>query len=97
MTNFKNLMGSNRHANIVCLYKGTVVRRLSVVGDSIEIDAITETVKVPLDTEITYEPWFMDRGSLLFALPSGRVGKLCTEGDMVYFGDGTERHLDAPR
>ncbi|GAG12475.1 unnamed protein product, partial [marine sediment metagenome] len=33
-----------------------------------------EIIEVPLETDIFYEPWFMDRGSLLFHPPKSMVG-----------------------
>lgn len=80
----RHLMNGASSVEIVCRIKGTVVRRLTSDGNDVIVDAITEQVTVPLDTRIVYEPWFMDRGSLLF---NGM--KLCTEGDIVRFPDGS--------
>ncbi len=57
-------------------------------------------MRLPLDTPITYEPWMMDRGSLLFAsaavlnrevLPASLPDelKICGEGDSITFADGS--------
>lgn len=83
-----DLMGNNKSAEIRCAIKGSLVRVLVVEGDAVVVDALTEEVTVPFDTELTYEPWFMDRGSILFA-----GMKLCTEGDRVIFEDGTRKWM----
>lgn len=90
---FKDLMGGHPFAEIACAYTGMVVRRLVVIDDRVDIDALTEQVGVALDTEIRFEPWFMDRGSLVFRLELG-TGKLCTDGDVIRFDDGTESAID---
>ena len=96
---FSDLMRGNLTAEILCYRKGTVVRRLTVNGDTVTVNALTQTTDVPLTTPITYEPWWMDRGSMLFLLPatssivrgeSTPFGKLCTEGDSIRFPDGQE-------
>jgi hypothetical protein len=87
---FETLMGGHKAAEIRCPYKGVVVRRLAVEGDMIEVDAITVKVSVPLASEITYEAWVLDRGSLLFSAPGfGDQAKLCTEFDEIVFDDGS--------
>ena len=87
----KDLMSGRTSAEIICRHKGGVVRRLTCDGDSVTVDAITEKVTVPLDTPIVYEPWFMDRGNMLF---NGDM-KLCTEADLIRFPDGSA-HLVLP-
>lgn len=95
------LMRDRPTAEIVCLFKKEVVRRLKVVGDQLEIDALTVTVTVPLSTPIMYEQWDMDRGSMLIELPDDgelrgpgpRWGKLCTEFDTIRYPDGSETEV----
>jgi hypothetical protein len=91
MMNFADLMRDQDSAEIVCAYKGAVVRKLTVIErDSstfVRIDALTEHVDVLISTEIIYQPWTFDRGSMLFG-HSGGTGKLCTEGDLIRFPDG---------
>lgn len=84
MMTFADLLRGYVSAEILSFRNGTVVRRLIVKGDVVTVDAITQAVDVPLTTPITYEPWFMDRGSMLF----GQYYKLCTETDTIRFPDG---------
>lgn len=95
---FRSVMGNHKSAEVFCLYRGELVRRLTVDGDVLHFDAITEACDIPLDTEIKYEPWCMDRGSLVFSapgLPHGiTVAKFCTEHDVIKFDDGTTGHVD---
>ncbi len=85
-------MTGHTAATIRCAYIGSVVRRLAVFEDVVEMHcADGAAIGIPLDTPIRYEAWFMDRGSLTFTtdeLPE--VCKLCTEADAVTFEDGTE-------
>jgi len=91
VASFRDLMAGYDYAEIVCRYKKTVVRKLTVNGDMVNMDAITEAVEVPLDTPVEYEPWFMDRGSMLFRAEGHDVPlKLCTEADEVRYPDGSE-------
>jgi len=80
----KELMAGNDYAEILCLYKGEVVRKLTVNGDTLHVDALTESVDLPLDTPVIHDPWFMDRGNMLV---NGL--KLCTEADKIRYPDGT--------
>lgn len=92
MMTFKTFMAGHTVALIRCAYTGSVVRRLAVFGDVLELHCADNTaIGIPLDTPIRYEAWFMDRGSLTFTskeLPE--TAKLCTECDVVTFEDGTE-------
>lgn len=100
MMTFETLMAGRKSAEIVCLYKGTVVRRLTVEDNMIEMAAASgESVKVRMGTGIVFTPWFMDRGNFTFYVPdlngpNGDVVKLCTEHDVIRFDDGTESHVD---
>jgi len=89
---FADLMAGHAKAEILCAVKKTVVRRLKVVdGQSVRIDSMSgPMIVIPLSTEIRYEPWFMDRGSLLFSCEEMPEAKICTEFDLVRFPDGTE-------
>jgi len=82
-------------AEIICPIRWEVVRRLTLLSDGrVGVDALTDSVIVPLSTPITYEPWVFDRGSLMFAVPPevvpGGQAKLCTEADIVQYPDGSE-------
>ena len=86
-SNFRELMGFNTVALIKNRH-GEVVRllRLTGNGDEIEVDALTEKITVSGKTPIEYEPWFMDRGSLLFPGRTwGERLKIATEGDTIEF------------
>jgi hypothetical protein len=89
--NFRDLMNGHASAEIINLYGGNVVRKLTVNGDRVTIDALVPpVVSVNLETEIVYQPWFMDRGSLLFKC-SGipELAKICTEFDEIRYPDGS--------
>lgn len=91
----------NRSGRIRCLYKGHTVRTLVFQGDLVDIDTSIRaedgtlldqgpTVGVSADTVLTFEPWTMDRGSVLFMY--GKLeAKLCTEGDYIDFDDGSRK------
>jgi hypothetical protein len=81
---FKN---GHRSLEILCPYKATVVRRLSLdeSGTTVTVDALTEEIEVPADTRLGYHAWFFDRGSILF---KGKL-KLCTEADIAQYPDGS--------
>lgn len=93
MKTLRDLMGNATEAIILCLYSGTMVRRLTVKGDNLHIDAITDDVEVPLDTPIIYEPWVLDRGNMLLDSPKGRI-KLCTEADILQLPGGTMKSIN---
>jgi hypothetical protein len=92
---FRDLMNNNSHAEIRCQRYGVVVRRLSVMEDMVHIDPMVGPatigrliIKTHLDTPITYEPWFLDRGNLCFSHPDFPGGaKICTELDTIQYGD----------
>ena len=88
-TTLRDVMAGNRTAEISCLYTGKVVRRLKRVGDQLEVDALDVVVTVPLDTPLTYKPWVMDRGNMLFDVPGHQGAKFCGEGDHITYPDGT--------
>lgn len=92
---FEELMAGHERAEIVCMVKRVVVRRLEVIGGLVHIDALSgPTVSVPLGMGIEYEPWVMDRGNMLFECPEvGGRGKICTEGDLVRFPGGREETI----
>lgn len=100
MMTFETLMNGRKSAEIICPYKGEVVRRLTVKGNMIEVDVMTETVTVRMGTPIVCHPVFWDRGNLMFYIPdykgdpNGLVGKLCTEADRIRFDDGTEGYVE---
>ncbi len=102
VSSFKDLMSGYEQAQIKCLLGGDVVRTLTVkrigseLHEVVEIDARDgSSVTVPIDTEITYEPWAFDRGNLLFK-PDGATiaSKICTEYDVVVYPDGTEYGIE---
>lgn len=86
----------HRDTAIKCPLKGIVVRRLHfLTTGEVEIDACdgSPPLRFPISTPVRYEPWFMDRGSLLFPGPDGRDLKLCTEFDVLVYEDGREFRL----
>ena len=94
VASFADVMGGYDSAEIICAMKGTVVRTLTKVTDGERPFNTTihmacpngDAVDVEPETPLVYEPWFMDRGSILF---NGSL-KLCTELDRVRYPDGTE-------
>jgi len=87
---FRDLMGGHKSGKIICAVHNQVVRTLTVEGDDVKIvcgDGSQITVK--LDTAITYQAWFMDRGSLLF----DNDKKICTELDCIVFDDEPEKRF----
>ena len=91
---FADLMNGHKSAEILNLLNNEVVRRLIVVGDNVEIDALSIKIKVPLNTTISYEPWMMDRGNMLFECKEIKGGaKICTELDIIQFPDGTSESI----
>jgi hypothetical protein len=91
---FADLMHGQKKAEIYCLMTGDLVRKLTVAGVEVEIEPVSgPRITVQLKTEITFEPWFMDRGSLLFQYceeDESKKGKICTELDIIRFPDGSE-------
>lgn len=97
MKTFRELMGGHKSCEIRCAYTGYLARKLTVNGDMVHLDAITESIDVPLDTEITYKPWVMDRGELMFTLPHvPHPLKVCGEFDLITYEDGWEICAQAP-
>jgi len=89
VASFRDVMAGHMTAEIVCLYKGEVMRTLTVNGDMVHMACPNgDEVDVPLDTPVSYEPWFMDRGNMLFEGLGTRL-KLCTEADKVRYPDGS--------
>jgi hypothetical protein len=101
----RELMRGHLGAEIVCAYRGQVVRKLVVNPDVniVDIDfGDGEVIGLDLDTELHYESWMMDRGSITFRIPDhllrpdmspGVQGKFCTEFDIMRFDDGTEESV----
>lgn len=91
VSSFRELMAGHKEAKIYCLYTNKLVRILTVNGDQVQIDAtVPPIISVSLDTAITYEPWVMDRGNMLFVsdeLPGSL--KICGEEDLIVYEDGT--------
>jgi len=77
-----------------CPVKRQIFRKIKIRKNDLLIDACDgeEPLPIPKDTEIVYEPWFMDRGSYLFhnppgnIHPSGQLLKIATEGDVLKDG-----------
>ena len=89
-----DLMKGHQTAEIVCPNRGIIVRKLKVVGDQLEIDALAPPlIQVPLSTPIKYVPWFMDRGNLIFSCAAVPEAKLCTEADLIFWPDGTHEPI----
>ena len=91
---FRDLMDGASYAEIINS-RGDVVRKLSLTeGGNVLVDALTVKVVVEIDAPLYYEPWFMDRGSLLFSAPSIGQAKLCTEGDIIRYDDGSKLYVE---
>jgi hypothetical protein len=90
------LLDKSDRIEILNLFTDGTVRRLQKMGNSVLIDALTESVIVPADTVILYEPWVLDRGSLLFSTPEIQHAKLCTEFDVILYPDGSRNDIGAP-
>ena len=88
-----DLLGSCNTTQIRCLYKDTVVRTLHRRGANVVIESEGHpSLTMPLATPLFYEPWCMDRGSILFEVEDealGGVAKICTELDIVVFPNGS--------
>lgn len=96
---FRDFFTKAAEVEIVCAIRGEVVRRLKLVDDTVTIDPMQgPTVEIPADTEVTYQPWTFDRGSLLFAcaLTAPEPAKICTELDLVRYPDGREESISHP-
>jgi hypothetical protein len=100
---FRDLMGGYESAQIKCLMQRRTVRTLQVkmVGDNevVEIDpnipgdrTYHDLMTVSLDTIISYQPWDMDRGSLIFG-----GYKICTELDTILYPDDVELSIQPKR
>lgn len=75
-------------AHIHCVVTGAVVRTLVADGDYCDLRAGDGSeVAIRLDEPLTFEPWFMDRGSILVKSCDAGVIKLCTEGDLLHLED----------
>lgn len=91
---FADLMAGHERAEIFCLLTGNRVRILTVVDGQVHVDFTNgESTDIPLDTVLWYEPWFMDRGSLLFSCREAAQAKICTEADKIRFPDGVEESI----
>lgn len=90
MYTLRDLMGGHKYAEIVCPVKNIVVRRIVVVDDTADVDFTDGTkLGIKLDAELSYQPWFWDRGSVLVdQAEHGRI-KLCTEADRIDWDDGS--------
>lgn len=87
----RTLMNERLGATIHCAMTGAKVRTLAINGDYCDLRAGDGTeVAIHIDTPLTYEQWFMDRGSVLVKSCDDGVIKLCTECDLLRYDDGTE-------
>ncbi len=85
----REFMKGHSGAMIHCCMSGMRVRTLAVIDDTLDMVCPNgDAIGVPLDTLVTYESWFMDRGSLIFDA-DGQTIKLCTEFDRITFDDLT--------
>lgn len=89
-------MNERQSATIRCMYTGATVRTLVVMGDYCDLRAGDGTeVALHLDETLTYQPWLMDRGSILIKSCDAGMIKLCTECDTIVYEDGVERYVEA--
>jgi len=88
--NFRDLMVHGA-CTIQCLYSGETVRTLTPRGDDdcLLVAGDGTAITIPLDTEITFEPWVFDRGNLIFSLPAEGTLKICGESDWLTAGEET--------
>lgn len=91
----RDLLDGAAHAEILNLHGGNVVRVLQVLDEYVSIDAGGDKITVPLDTVLIYEPWLMDRGSILFDSNRGRL-KLCTELDLLRVAGRPDMSIKVP-
>lgn len=85
----RELLGNSLCAQISCAVTGNVVRNLTLAGPYVDLRcADGSRALIPADEALVYEPWFMDRGSVLVKSESHGVIKLCTEFDRVKLEDG---------
>jgi hypothetical protein len=89
VTTVGEVLGKYNSCELKCPMRGTVVRKLTRLTDGIEIDYFSGKVVVPAHTPLIFEPWVMDRGSMLFDLPDMPRAKFCTEFDVIVYPDGT--------
>jgi hypothetical protein len=91
---FADLLNGHTSAELRCLYTGSLVRKfvLSDSGDIFLDPTEGPGLYVPASTPVYYEPWVMDRGSILFRHKQygDTLLKLCGKGDPIRFEDGTE-------
>jgi hypothetical protein len=91
---FKNFFQEgSKHVEIFNVH-GEKVRDLKLEGDDVLIWAGEgePVLRIPTNTDILYEPWLMDVGSLVFhsppnvkEFPVGEILKIATENDTVRF------------
>lgn len=87
----RQLLNERLAATVRCLVTGNQVRMLVLSGDYVDLRAGDGTeVAICADEPLVYEPWFMDRGSILIKSCDAGIIKLCTEGDRVVLDDDTE-------
>jgi hypothetical protein len=91
----RDLFDGHDGAEVICAVTGHVVRQLALIGDTLELKAGADQCAIAADTQLHYEPWLMDRGSVLVASLEYGTIKLCTEFDIIRFEDGTEVSLCA--
>lgn len=89
---FGDILKGHQTAQVSCLYKGHVVRKLSRGDGCVIVDPMIGLhIHVPDETPLKFEPWMMDRGNLTFRhddMP-GQDLKFCGEADKIVFEDGT--------
>lgn len=87
----RQLLNERLGATIHCVVRGTKVRDLTLHGDYVDLRAADGAeVAIHADELLVYEPWVMDRGSILVKSCDAGVIKLCTEGDRIVLEDGVE-------
>ena len=90
----RELLAKSLSAKISCAVTGDVVRQLTLSGPHVHLRAGDGTqVLIDADETLHYEPWFMDRGSVLVTSCNHGLIKLCTEFDLVTLDDGTSVSL----
>lgn len=81
----------NETLEIQNLYGGNVVRKINIEGNDVLIDAMDgNPIRLDKKTPVYYEPWLLDRGSIVFENTSDDprvrghdILKLATEYDPI--------------
>lgn len=94
-----DVLRHHHSAEIRCMYTNNIARKLSRdQNNNVVLDSLVgEPIALHPDTPIIFEPWVMDRGSILFEFKDDdgviHLYKLCGEFDHIQFEDGVEDRI----